>query len=539
MRTALILIVLAAIACCAGFVGNTFDHRAIEWSRVFVASLGIAFLLPGLVLLLLPGRHRAGIAWVTVAGYVGGILLALPAALLGFFGLASSGAQAIDFRLLLGFELCLIALAILGTVALVRLPSGTRPAGALVASVIAVAAYAGVLVWLTNTKNVRFAYDRQAAVLEYNDAAARKTVARIADCARRHAQSHPAAGYPAALAALEACVGKRFLSRGGARAGAIADDYLFFYFPDPPDQKGASRRFAVCARPLEPGVTGTLVIGVNAGGATGERPVVHGEPPSCFDAWARDDDKSFLEALSGCVMSVASLAPQRGYPPSLFHGGEVPDTGLACGTSLREGVGAGGRVATPRGIVEYLPELPDANGRVNSYAIHLYSHSGAGGALAIDQAGTIREGLFPGVAPTREAIEASRPAEQVKAERVAARRASLTRDCEAGNLDVCDALADFEWDNSEPRAAQRWWDHACERGRLMSCMFSSRYSASLDTHEAHRNKERCKAGEQRYCERLERDLDAQRAQIEALRRSGGRQISYGPAEMTRPAGKPE
>ena len=203
-------------------------------------------------------------------------------------------------------------------------------------------------------------------------------------------------------------------------------------------------------------------------------------------------------------MSVASLAPQRGYPQGFVLGGDVPDTGLACGMPMREG--AGGRIATARGIIEYLPELPDASGRASRYVIHLFPRSAAGGALAIDQAGTIREGLFPGVAPTLEAIQ-------------------------AGNLDVCDALADFECDHSEPRAAQRWWDHACERGRLMSCMFSSRYSPRVDTFEAQRDKERCKSGEPRYCERL------QRAEIEAMRKSGGRQVSYGPGEMTPPAGK--
>jgi hypothetical protein len=534
MRTALILIVLAAIACCVGFVANTFDHRAIEWGRVVAASLGIALVLPGLVLLLLPVRHRAGIAWVTAAGYVGGILLALPAAVLGLFGVFASGAQAIDGRLLLAYELCLLALAVLGTVALVRLPSGTRPVSAVAASVVAILGSAGVVIWLANTKKVNFSYDRQASVIEYNDAAARQTVARIADCARQHAQSHPAEGHAAALGALEACVGKRFASRGGARAGAIADNYLFFYFSDPPDEKGTSRRFAVCARPVEPGVNGTLVLGVNPAGATGERLAMHREPPSCFDVWARDDDRSYLEALSACVMSVASLAPQRGYPQWFSHGGDVPDTGLACGMPMNEG--AGRRIVTPRGIVEYLPELPDAGGRVNRYVIHFYPRAGAGGALAIDQTGTIRAGLFPGVAPTLEAIEASRPAEQVKADRVAARRETLMRDCQAGDLDICDALADFEWDISEPRAAQRWWDYACERGRLMSCMFSSRYSPQLDTHGAQRDKERCKGGEQRYCERLQREFEAQRAEIEALRKSGGRQVSYGPIEMTKPAG---
>jgi hypothetical protein len=66
-------------------------------------------------------------------------------------------------------------------------------------------------------------------------------------------------------------------------------------------------------------------------------------------------------------------------------------------------------------------------------------------------------------------------------------------------------------------------------------MFSSRYSPQLDTYGAQRDKERCKGGEQRYCERLQREFEAQRAEIEAMRRSGGRQISYGAAEVTKPA----
>ena len=183
------------------------------------------------------------------------------------------------------------------------------------------------------------------------------------------------------------------------------------------------------------------------------------------------------------------------------------------------------RVVTPRGIVEYLPELPDAKGRARRYVMYVYPNPGAGGALSIDQAGAIRRGLFPGVAPTLEAIEAARPAEEVRAARIATRRDSLTRECRAGDLDVCDALGDFEWEHGEPIAAQEWWDHACERGRLMSCLFSSRYSPQLDTYSAQNAKERCQSGEAHYCEQLETMLASQRAEIEVMRAKGGRPIA--------------
>jgi hypothetical protein len=233
MRTALIVIVLAAIACCVGFVLNTFDHRAIEWSRVFAASLGVALLLPGLALLLLPARYRAGIAWVTAAGYVGGILLALPAAVLGLFGLAGSGAQAIDFRLLLGYELCLIALAVLGTVALIRLPSGTRPVGAVAASVVALLGCAGAVLWLANTKKVNFPYDRQASVREHNDAAARKTVSPTRQRATRprSARSTPASASGSTRAA----------GRARARSSTTTSSSTFPIRPARRGPRGASR----------------------------------------------------------------------------------------------------------------------------------------------------------------------------------------------------------------------------------------------------------------------------------------------------------
>lgn len=64
MRTALVVIVLAALACCVGFVANTFDHRAVEWLRIWLATLGVAPLLPALALLLMPQRYPAGVAYV-------------------------------------------------------------------------------------------------------------------------------------------------------------------------------------------------------------------------------------------------------------------------------------------------------------------------------------------------------------------------------------------------------------------------------------------------------------------------------------------
>jgi hypothetical protein len=231
-------------------------------------------------------------------------------------------------------------------------------------------------------------------------------------------------------------------------------------------------------------------------------------------------------------MSLAS--PQRGYPQSFSAGGDVPDSGLACGVPVLGGSHM--RIVTPRGIVEYLPDLPDAKGRVQRYVMYLYPSSGAGGALSIDQAGAIRRGLFPGVAPTLEAIEAARPAETVKGERIAARRESLTRECRAGALDVCDALGDFEWEHGEPIAAQAWWDHACERGRLMSCLFSSRYSPQLETHPAQSAKERCQGGEAHYCEQLETMLASQRAEIEAMRAKGGRPIARVRGNLVPPSG---
>jgi hypothetical protein len=536
MRATLIVIVLAALACCVGFVANTFDHRAVEWLRVHLAALGMAPLLPALALLALRRGHAAGIAYTTGGALVGALLLALPAGLLLLLiGLSSGPAQRNDSLLLAGYEFCLIGLLITGIVALVRQPSGERAWGVLLASVVLIGGYGGFVVWLTSAKQLVVPYDRQASVQRHDDAAARKTLATIAECARTYAHAHPKDGYPAALTAIESCVGKRFESRGGAGAGAAADGYLFFYFSDPPDDAGVSRRFAICARPIEPQIGGSLVLGVNPAGMTAERPVVSGEPASCFDVWAGNADESYLEALSACVMSLAS--PQRGYPQWFSAGGGAPDSGLACGVAVLDGRDM--RLVTPRGIVEYLPDLPDAKGRARRYVMYLYPSSGGGGALSIDQTGAIRRGLFPGVEPTLEAIEAARPAEKLRAERIAVRRESLTRECRAGDLDGCDALGDFEWEHGEPIAAQAWWDNACERGRLMSCLFSSRYSPQLETYPAQSAKERCQGGEAHYCQQLETMLASQRAEIEAMRAKGGRPIARVRGDLAPPSGGPQ
>lgn len=533
MRVTGIALVLAALACCAGFVANTFDHRAIEWQRIHLAMLGIAPLLPALALLSLRRSYAAGVAYATGGALVGALLLALPAGLLLLLiGLSSGPEQRNDSLLLAGYELCLIALVVVGVVAIVRQPASERAWGVLFASVALVACHGGLVIWLTSGNRLVVPYDRQASIRQHNDAAARKTVATIADCAQRRARARPKQGYPPALADIASCAGKRFESSGGARAGARADGYLFFYFSDPPDDEGVSRHFAVCARPIEPQIGGSLVLGVNPAGLSAERPIVSGEPASCFDVWAGEDDESYLAALSACLMSLAS--PRRGYPQWFSSDGDTPDTGLACGMPFLDGKDM--RVVTPRGIVEYLPELPDSKGRVRRYEMYLYPKSPAEGALSIDQSGVIRRGLFPGVAPTLEAIEASRPAETVRAERIAVRRDALTRECRAGDLDVCDALGDFDWEHGEPTAAQAWWDHACERGRLTSCLFSSRYSPQLDTYPAQAAKERCQDGEARHCEQLERMLASQRTEIEAMRAKGGRPIARLHGDLAPPSG---
>lgn len=477
-------------------------------------------------------------AYVTGGSLVGASILALPAGLmLLLIGFSSGRSQLLDTLLFAGYELCLLALLASSIVALVRLPSGERRWGALVASVVVMVGYSGLVLWLVEGRRLVVPYDRQASIRQHNDDAARKTVTGIAECARRYAQSHPGKGYPASLAEIERCTGNHVASRDTPRAVAPADGYVFFYVSDPPSDRGISRRFALCARPVDPDVSGTLVLGVNPGGAASERRTVPRTEPNCFETWAGGSDRDYLQALSACVMSIASLSPQRGYPQWLAWRGEEADRALTCGFAVLGG--ANGRIVTARGVFEYRPELPDAQGRTSRYVIYFFPSSAAGGALSIDETGTIREGLFPGVAPTLESIEAALPYERIKAERIAARRATLTRECQGGDLDVCDALGDFELEHHEPLAAQDWWERACERGRLLSCLFTGRYSPQLDTFAAHNAKERCVRGEPRYCEQLREMVDSQRAEIEKLRASGGRPSARVRGSLAPPTGRPQ
>jgi len=106
MRATLIVIVLAALACCVGFVANSFDHRAIEWQRIYLAMLGIAPLLPALALFALRRGYAAGVAYTSGGALVGALLLALPAGLLLLLiGLSSGPAQRNDSLLFAGYEL--------------------------------------------------------------------------------------------------------------------------------------------------------------------------------------------------------------------------------------------------------------------------------------------------------------------------------------------------------------------------------------------------------------------------------------------------
>jgi TPR repeat protein len=99
--------------------------------------------------------------------------------------------------------------------------------------------------------------------------------------------------------------------------------------------------------------------------------------------------------------------------------------------------------------------------------------------------------------------------------------------CESGALSVCEDLGDLEWNNSQPDSARRWWDRACERGRLQSCLFGRRFSPTTSATEAQTYKERCVQGEARACTQLADLVSRLTPAIEELRRQGGRQTSAG------------
>jgi hypothetical protein len=218
-------------------------------------------------------------------------------------------------------------------------------------------------------------------------------------------------------------------------------------------------------------------------------------------------------------MSGAALRPGRGYPPSLFN--EVGSHAGACDFRMLEA--AGNRVRTDRGVLEYRPD-PEVAGVIPGYRLALFPQGGGAG-LETDHHGQVRALAAVGAAPTLESVEAARPAEALKGADLFDRRGKLAASCEGGDLAVCEDLGQFEYDNDRPWEAGRWWDHACEKGRLQSCLLSGRYNPTADPRNARSDKERCIRGEARYCKRLEDEALAMKARIEELRKQGGFQRS--------------
>lgn len=153
-------------------------------------------------------------------------------------------------------------------------------------------------------------------------------------------------------------------------------------------------------------------------------------------------------------------------------------------------------------------------------------HGKTGGKLETGSTGHLTEEKAPGTASTLEALEAARPAAEMVEQQRASRRTELAGICERGDPRVCEDLGDFEWDSDRPKEANRWWDLACVRGRLTSCLLSSRYNPTTDPRVARSDKERCRRdGEDRYCRRLEQEAEIMRPRIEELRQRGGMQVS--------------
>jgi hypothetical protein len=520
-RTLTALLVLA-IGFAVAFALVDFDRRAINWERFVGVGLVVLPVLVAVIALEARRWRSAGIAYTAAASLVEALALALPAALLLLFiGLSQSRTQVQEALLLAGYTLVLVALAITALTAFFRLPTAERQYGVLVVSGLGVAVYLASSWGAMRTFKLDNSQTRTVSIREYNDRQARKTVAAIADCATRFARAHPARGLPASLPALASlgCLPSSLVATDErARNGAGSNGYRFYYFPDPPYAEGTPQRFAICARPSSPGDSGSLVIGLNPVGLTRELPAtINQTQSSCFLAWAGDDDASYLQAFSACLMSGAALDSGRGYPPYPFVGDD-----LAGACDVGEARGApGGRLVTRRGVLEYLPAFRDGRGRVTAYTTLLFSARSGSGAIGIDQRGNLQEGLHPNVAATLEAVEAARPAEAIKAERLALRRAQWSQACESGDLEICESLGDFEWEVSEPEQARRWWDYACERGRLQSCLLGSRYNPLMDPQQGRADKERCLNGEEHYCQRLAELVVLLRPRIEELRARGG------------------
>lgn len=513
---------VAAIAAMGLFAANDFDRRAIHWGRMQVVLMFALPPLLGLALLSVRRLHAVGIAYAAGIGGVGALALVLPVGLLIVVLGVQTREQLTDTFALAGYTLAMLLVAISAWVAQFRMPRAERRSS--IAALCAVAAGLYVLFgWGFFQTATRAAYDRAALIRAYNDRQAKVTITAITECARTKAAGNAQHGFPANMNDLFAagCLPKK-LQRGQSNSVAGADGYAFYYYSDPPEAGGKSARFAACARAENDG-SGTRVIGVDTGGNLTELESPAWKPvASCFAAWAGNDDKRYLNALAGCAMSAAALRPGRGYAPNIFgiHGYHSG----ACDFKPLEIVPTG-RARTERGVIEYQPE-PEVGGVIRGYKLVLFPQAG-GAPLEIDHLGRVQTLAIPSVAPTVDAIESARPARGLKEAGLDAKRRDLKITCESGQLSVCEDLGDFEWNNSRPDEARRWWEHACERGRLQSCLLSSRYSPNPSSSEARSNKDRCLDGDARYCEKLAELARQLTPEIEVLRRQGGRQSSSG------------
>ena len=517
-----ILGLIAAIVAFGFFAANDFDRRAIHWGRMQVVLMFILPLVPGILLLATRRLRGVGIAYAAGIGSAAALALALPAGLLILFLAVATPAQQVDTFALAGYMLAMLVVAVSAWIRHFRLPRDERRGGVAALSMVGATLYA-FFGWGFFETATRQPYDRAALIREYNDRQARNTITSVAECARKQAAKSGQQGYPANMADLFAggCLPKK-LRRGQSSAAAGADGYAFYYYADPPDASGKVARFAACAR-AEREESGTRAIGIDTDGNFAELESPAWKPvASCFAAWAGNDDKGYLNALAGCLMSGTELRPGRGYPPTAF--GFVGFHSGACDFKPLEIVPAG-RARTERGVIEYRPE-PEVGGVIRGYKLVLFPRGG-GAPLEMDHLGRLQALPIPSVAPGLDAIESARPAQALKEEGLDARRRELMAACQSGNLAVCEDLGQFEYANDRSKEANRWWDFACEKGRLQSCLLSTRYNPTTDPRDARSDKERCAQGEPRYCQRLEDEARLLQPRIEELRRRGGMQTSDG------------
>lgn len=517
-----VLGLIAASVAIGFFAANDFDRRAIHWGRMQVAVSFVLPLLPAIFLLAVRRLRDVGVAYAAGIGTAAVLALVLPVGLLILFLGVATPAQRVDARALAAYASAMAVVAASTWHAFVRSPRDRRRRAVAVWSLIGSAVYA-LLGWRFFESATHRPYDRAALIRQYNDRQAGQTIAAIADCARRQAKSGGQRGFPASMADLlgGGCVPGN-LQRGQFDFEAAADGYGFYYFGDRPDANGKVGRFSACARATSP-EGGNRTIGIDVNGNTVVLEAPAWKPaPNCFAAWAGDDDRHYLDAIAACLMSAGALRPGHGYPQTLFDA-QGFRSGV-CDFKPLEVVPTG-RTRTERGVIDYRPE-PAVGGAIRGYRLVLFPKDGSA-PLEMNHLGQVKALPPSVVAPTIEAIESVRPADAQKEEGLDGKRQELRVACEFGALSVCEDLGDLEWNNGQPDAARRWWDHACERGRLQSCLFGRRFSPTAGTSEAQTYKERCVQGEPRACTQLAELVSRLTPAIEELRKQGGRQTSAG------------